>query len=198
MILQTGKRVVLRDMALEDVESWGHWMGPGHRWRALDGPYYREEPTTQWVQEAMAGHRARLSGDVALPAVRERAVVASLDSDAFLGQVSRYWISEETNWPALGVAIYDDTKWGRGYGYEALGLWSDYLFQSELDFVRLDLRTWSGNVGMMRLAEKLGYQQEACFRRARIVDGVYYDGLGYGVLREEWARRYPEGFAAAL
>jgi len=49
---------------------------------------------------------------------------------------------------------------------------------------------------MMRVAEKLGYQLEARFRHARIVNGRYYDGLGYGVLREEWARRYPRGFAA--
>lgn len=35
----------------------------------------------------------------------------------------------------------------------------------------LDLRTWSGNHGMMRLAEKLGFLQEACFRKARIVRG---------------------------
>ena len=47
---------------------------------------------------------------------------------------------------------------------------------------------------MVRLAERLGFSREACFRRARIVDGEYYDGLGYGVLREEWEERYPGGF----
>ena len=52
----------------------------------------------------------------------------------------------------------------------------------------------SGNHGMMRLAEKLGFLQEARFRKARIVRGEYYDGLGYGVLREEWRACYPEGF----
>jgi RimJ/RimL family protein N-acetyltransferase len=60
--------------------------------------------------------------------------------------------------------------------------------------VRLDLRTWSGNHGMMRLAEKLGYQQEARFRQARIVEGRYYDGLGYGILRAEWETQHPKGF----
>ena len=51
---------------------------------------------------------------------------------------------------------------------------------------------------MMRLAQKLGYREEARFRNARIVDGHYYDGMGYGILREEWAARYPQGFAATL
>jgi putative hydrolase of HD superfamily len=36
------------------------------------------------------------------------------------------------------------------------------------------------------VAQKLGFQQEACFRNARIVDGAFYDSLAYGILREEW------------
>lgn len=51
---------------------------------------------------------------------------------------------------------------------------------------------------MMRLAEKPGYLEEARSRRARIVAGRYFDGLGYGLLREEWAARYPAGFVAHL
>lgn len=45
----------------------------------------------------------------------------------------------------------------------------------------------------MRLAENLGYVEEARFRRARIVAGAYYDGMCYGVLREEWEARYRGG-----
>jgi putative hydrolase of HD superfamily len=115
-----------------------------------------------------------------------------------LGMVTRYWESRETLWMSVGLAIYDPRHWGRGLGYEALGLWTDYLFREMPEIVRLDLRTWSGNVGMVRLAEKLGYVREACFRKARIVDGKYYDSLGYGVLREEWSGRYPDGFAVSL
>ena len=115
-----------------------------------------------------------------------------------IGQVSWYWISEETNWPALGIVIYDPQNWRKGIGNEALGLWSDYLLQAQPLFMRLDLRTWSGNAGMMRLVQKLGFKEEARFRNARLVDGQYYDGLGYGVLRDEWAARYPLGFAATL
>jgi putative hydrolase of HD superfamily len=94
----------------------------------------------------------------------------------------------------VGIVIYDPENWRQGHGYEALGLWSDHLFRELPTIPRLDLRTWSGNRGMMRLAEKLGYAQEARFRRARIVDGEYFDGIGYGVLREEWEERFPGGF----
>ncbi|MEM7113544.1 MAG: GNAT family protein [Chloroflexota bacterium] len=90
------------------------------------------------------------------------------------------------------------TYWSGGIGYEALGLWSDYLLKAMPELIRLGLATWSGNVRMMRLAEKLGYQEEARRRKARIVEGEYYDSMGYGVLREEWEARYPQGFGSTL
>ena len=60
--------------------------------------------------------------------------------------------------------------------------------------VRLDFRTWSGNHGMQAIGRRLGFREEARFRMARIVDGDYHDGLGFGVLRTEWEARYPDGF----
>jgi RimJ/RimL family protein N-acetyltransferase len=49
--------------------------------------------------------------------------------------------------------------------------------------------------GMIRLAQKLGYRQEDRFRKARIVKGAYCDGLGYGILREDWQTQFPAEFA---
>ena len=34
--------------------------------------------------------------------------------------------------------------------------------------------------------------------RARIVNGEYFDSIGFGTLREEWDARYPGGFGANL
>ena len=123
--------------------------------------------------------------------------IADRAADTLLGTVGWYWIGKETNWLAIGVALYDPTTWGKGIGYQALGMWCEYLWAAMPQIVRLDLRTWSGNHGMIRLAEKLGFQREACFRKARIVGGEYYDGLGSGMLREEWRERYLQGFEAS-
>jgi putative hydrolase of HD superfamily len=51
---------------------------------------------------------------------------------------------------------------------------------------------------MMKVAKKLGFTKEAVFRMARIVEGEYYDGLGYGILRTEWEERYTKGFSMSL
>ncbi|MEQ8672364.1 MAG: GNAT family protein [Aggregatilineales bacterium] len=187
-----GSKIRLRDMHVDDLPFFAEWQEIGQAWQKLDGPYYPHNALTDERKEEM---RARiLGGD--LPDPRTRLIIADHTTDQLIGMVSRYWISEETQWTAIGIVLYDPAQWGKGIGYEALGLWSQYLFNAMPQIVRLDLRTWSGNVGMMKLAEKLGYLEEARFRMARIVEGTYYDGLGYGVLREEWNLRYPQGFTA--
>ncbi|MCO7174983.1 GNAT family N-acetyltransferase [Sporolactobacillus kofuensis] len=133
-----------------------------------------------------------------LEAPRQSLAIADKNTDQLIGQVGWYWESKETNWLSAGIAIFNPEYWSDGRGYEAFGLWTGYLFDAMPEIVRVDLRTWSGNFGMMKLAEKLGYTKEACFRKARIVNGEYYDSIGYGVLREEWNALHPQGFESDL
>lgn len=192
-----GQRVHLRDITFADLDAWQPWLASGHRWQQLDAPYYHAQESDDDRQKHIEVARRKLREN-AFPQPRYRLTVARRSDDAFLGFVSFYWVSKPTHWAAMGIVFFDPQTWGNGYGTEALGLWTQYLFDEQASFARLGLRTWSGNAGMMALAEKLGFSLEARFRKARIVDGDYYDGLGYGVLREEWERRYPQGFAAFL
>ena len=192
MLRIEGQRVTLRDWRLDDLEPYRAWMQPGQRWQEFDGPYYPRPSPAATDEKIERLHQHIQSGD--WPDPRTRLVIADRAADTLLGTVGWYWIGRETNWLAIGISLFDPAIWGQGIGYEALGLWCEYLWAAMPQIVRLDLRTWSGNYGMMRLAEKLGFQLEARFRKARIVGGQYYDGLGYGVLREEWRERYPQSF----
>lgn len=189
-IILSGERVHLRDWILTDLEAFAHWQQPGHPWQELDGPYY-PGPKADDISGIVERIKTRIeSGNFSTP--RQNLIIALRESNQLIGQVSRYWISEETNWLAAGISIYDPALWGQGYGAEALSLWTGYLFAAFPQIVRLDLQTWSGNPGMMKLATKLGYQLEGRFRQARIVRGEYFDALGYGILREEWEARSPK------
>jgi putative hydrolase of HD superfamily len=86
----------------------------------------------------------------------------------------------------VGIVIFNENYWGNGIGYKALKLWIDEIFTENPKLIRLGLSTWSGNLRMMRLAEKLGLKKEAVYRKARIVDNQYYDSVSYGILKEEW------------
>lgn len=192
MIKIEGVRIVLRDWQPSDLDTFAHWQQPGHRWQELDGPYYPKLKAEE-IPGIVDKIRSWMATD-GWPTPRTRLNIADKTSNELLGQVNWYWESQETNWLSIGIVIYDPANWGRGLGFEALGLWCDYLWQAMPELVRLGLGTWSGNTGMMRLAEKLGFQEEARRRMARIVKGNYFDSMGYGVLRTEWQQRYPNGF----
>lgn len=187
-----GAQITLRDWKLADLPAYRHWGQPGRRWQKLDGPN-----KASWTPEDVAARIDRLTADIESvhwPTPRRRVVIARTETDQFLGTISWYWRSPASYWLEIGMGIYDPAQWGKGLGQEALGLWCTYLWEAFPQMVRLGLNTWSGNRGMMRVAEKLGFAQEACIRKARLVDGAYYDSLGYGILREEWDALYPHGF----
>ena len=187
----TGTKINLRDMKFKDLDIVQHWMNPSHEWHKFNGPYYPPTPLED-IPNTISKWAKFISTDN-YPSPRMRLAIVE-PSDNIIGTVSRYWISAETNWTAIGIGIWNPEHWGKGYGYEALGLWCQHLFDTEPKFVRLDARTWSGNHSMIKLAEKLHFTKEAVFRKARIVNNDYYDGLGYGILREEWDTHYPNGF----
>ncbi|WP_374073497.1 GNAT family N-acetyltransferase [Bdellovibrio bacteriovorus] len=190
-----GSKIRLRDWRLEDVAPFRRWQKPGMPWQTLDGPYYR---STEDESERLADELKSRIEKADFPTPRMRLVIADRRTNELIGTVSSYWESKETNWLCAGISIFDHAKWGQGIGWEALGLWIDYLFENHPNIVRLDMRTWSGNVGLIHLAKKLGFVREACFRNARIVDGKYFDGLGFGILRSEWYELNPSGFSARI
>ena len=187
-----GQKIQLRDWQLKDVTIHERWNTGWHEWMNYDAPYYKsnnEKLSSEYKQKLTERIKKQ-----EFKAPRRNLVIADMETNVMIGMVSWYWESKETNWMCVGIVIYDEAHWGKGIGYEALGLWCQYLWDSFSEIVRLDLRSWSGNEGMMRLAEKLGFQREATFRKARIVKGEYYDSVGYGVLREEWEVLFPDGF----
>ena len=184
MLILKGENIHLRDWKTEDLETYKYWNQGDQLWMQYDGPYYPKvspehldlfiEKISDWIEK----------GNWSSP--RRRLVISNNSNDEMLGTVSWYWQSQETNWISMGINIFDDKNWSKGIGFEALKLWINYLFDCDKNLVRLDLRTWSGNHGMIKLAQKLGFKQEACFRNARMVKGKYYDSIAMGILREEW------------
>ncbi|HEY4020532.1 MAG TPA: GNAT family protein [Pseudonocardiaceae bacterium] len=180
-----GRRITLRDWSVDDLPSLRHRLAPEAPWRETDGPY-SGRPTHRDVADQL--NRLTVAATVPadfLPTPRPSLAVAALDNDALLGQVNWYWEDERTDWRRMGLAIYDEADWGHGYGTEALALWTGYLFDTT-DALRLDFGTYSGNPGMIAVGRKLGFTQEAVFRKARRWTGGVHDAVVFGILRSEW------------
>ena len=191
-----GQKIIIRDWEIADLEEWKNWQNPGHEWLKTDGPYFAPLSSEEISNRAKKLQKSIQQND--WPTPRKKLVICKTESNKLIGAVSCYWESEATHWLSLGISIFDPIHWRKGLGFEALGLWTDYIFENLPDMVRLGFGTWSGNKGMIRLGEKLGFKQEACIRKARIVNGEYYDSIAYGILKEEWYTNYPDGFSHYL
>jgi RimJ/RimL family protein N-acetyltransferase len=197
-VLIAGRRVILRDWTPEDIEAYRRWIVPPpgggvHEWQLFDGPFY-----SRWTAEGAnlwCDGLLQKAHDGAWPDVRENLAIVDAASGEFVGQVSWYWEEKPTEpdadgtrllpWRRLGLVVFDPAHWSGGYGTEALALWTSHLF-SVTESHRLDFATWSGNPGICRIGQKLGFTEEARYRKARLVRGELHDALVYGVLREEW------------
>ncbi len=174
-------KIEFKKVDLSNIDEYGRLSGPDKKFNLLNAPYFKKE-TMQEHKEYIENLRKKLKSNEEI----ENNGRLIYSDNTMLGHCTWHWRSKETNWLELGIVIFEEKNWGKGIGSAALSKWIDYVFEIHPEIVRIGLTTWSGNVGMVSVSEKLGLKQEACFRKARIVHQKYYDSVSYGVLREEW------------
>jgi len=158
---------------------------PDRNYHNFNGPYYsrmNKEEIDSFVRKI---EKKIFNGKKAL---LNKKMIVDKKRNELIGQVNWYWKSEETKWLEIGIVIFNEEYWGKGIGYIAFPMWIDEILETFPEIVRIGLSTWSGNLRMMKLAEKIGLKREAEYKRARIVNGEYYDSLSYGILKEDWLR----------
>lgn len=188
--------IVLRDIAPADIEPMIRWMTVETQWSDWDAPWESLEgfdpKAYRWkiereLSQPMEDHRWSLMIDTA--------------DGTPIGKVNSYLIDENFAWISaddvkpgqkvyhtLGIDILASAFWGKGLGTQALAAWGKYHLDEGIR--DLYLQTWSGNVRMVRCAQRLGFEE--CYRRVgvRQVRGGSYDALTF--------RLDPERFFAFL
>ena len=176
-MVQQLNSVTLRKIKKEDLEViWQMGCREANpEWKKWDAPYFPHEVMSfeQFKQEEASWY---LSDKV-------RAICVDKQ---IIGIVSKVWIDANTRWLEVGIIIYPVNYWSHGYGTSALRLWLDEVFSTTEQLEHIGLTTWSGNIRMMKAAEKLGMTQEAVIRKVRFYNDTYYDSVKYGILRDEW------------
>ena len=111
--------------------------------------------------------------------------IHTLDGDKLIGGIGLWiqsWIDGEAG---VGISIGERDHWGRGYGTDAMRLIVQYGFL-ELNLRRVSLGLNAYNERALRSYEKVGFKLEGRTRKDGLRDGVRFDSLWMGILREEW------------
>jgi RimJ/RimL family protein N-acetyltransferase len=111
--------------------------------------------------------------------------ICTLADDTLIGGVG-LWINSWTHAEAwLGISIGERDYWSKGYGTDAMRLIVQYGF-IELNLHRISLGLHAYNERALKTYQKVGFKMEGRMRGEGLRDGVRYDSLWMGILREEW------------
>lgn len=189
------KNIVLRDMKKEDIEDdirwnttetdWAHWDAP---WESepdlltFDAEKYREKELAK-LEKPLDGIRWGFEIDT--------------ENGVHIGSVNSYMINSDYDWTPLGKAkpgeklfrtvgidICESSFCEKGFGTKALAAFIRYyLDNGEKEFFT---QTWSGNIRMVKCAEKLGFEVCCRNKNSRRVRGKDYDGLTFRLNLEKF------------
>ena len=111
-----------------------------------------------------------------------------LDGETGVGSVYLRDIDPENKKCEYGIFIGEDSCRGKGVGTAAAKLALDYAF-GELGLNRVFLRVFADNIRAIKSYEKAGFRFEGRFRQDVLIDGVGYDMVFMGILRDEWLKQ---------
>lgn len=172
-----GERIVLRPTEEADYLH-------GYRWEL-------DKEVQHWAQGDYAPpdltydqYRAHYAPPVGKPGEADHFTIV-VRPDTVIGFIGYFNANRRIGKVDVGIGIGEKAYWGKGYGREAMRLLLAHVFD-DLGFQRVGLDTWGGNERALRSYEACGFRIEGRLRRAELVDGIYYDNVVMGLLREEW------------
>jgi RimJ/RimL family protein N-acetyltransferase len=159
-----------------------------HRWYNSDGVYFwgvgdrwfRSKATVERHQKRREENRAENENRVTFG-------VQTKDGTP-IGLFGINWLHLTYRLGLLTAFIAEPDYWSSGYGTDALLLVLEYAFDW-LDLRKAWVLTMSANPRVMRQMEKVGFKLEMRQRDLIWIGDQWADGLGYGILREEWPGR---------
>jgi RimJ/RimL family protein N-acetyltransferase len=184
MLRVIGKNIFLREFIEADIEDYIEWYTSCTEWMLWDAPWENEDNEV-FDEELFRQQKRTLLENPNKKIIRSRLEICiNNEAKTHIGWVSRYTINdnyhytdEEEGKCAIGINLPDRNHRSKGYGKDAFVLFIQYLkFKGIQDIYT---QTWSGNLRMIRLAERLGFEECNRYRDYRMVRGKTYDGLTF-------------------
>lgn len=173
-----GERIFLTPTTMDDFDTHYRW-DHDRQLVFLDDNYFRPKS----YSKAKEDFEKRLNDDC-----NASFMIISKDNQNTMGLVEIYSINDYERRGYWGIILTQE-YWNQGYGSEAARLLLKYAFE-ELCLRRLKSYTHNGNPASMQFQEKLGFVKEGVLRKEYFFEGEYYDGIDYGMLKEEYDKLY--------
>jgi ribosomal-protein-alanine N-acetyltransferase len=173
-----GKKIYLRGLSESDLDPNGAYF----QW--LNDPEVSEQNSHGRFPNSQAKARKYFDRVSRSDSIIVLAIVAK-DGDQHIGNICLQDINWINRSAELAILIGEKDFWGKGIAEEASKLLMKHGF-NELNLHRIHCATTEKNIGMQKLAVKLGMKEEGRQREVFFKHGEYLDFLTYGILHKEF------------
>ncbi|CAI6278450.1 SPbeta prophage-derived putative N-acetyltransferase YokL [Bacillus subtilis] len=170
----TGENLTLRAIQPEDIVIFDSL--DDEILRNMDSLYFPRSANNmrEWVEEQLEKDEFRF-----IAVDRDNNIVGMIetfDCDRKNGTFGNY------------LAVFEPYR-GKGFAKEMI-LMVLHFFFLELAYQKVNTTVYSFNYPSIRLHEKLGFIKEGQLRKIIFTKGAYYDGICFGMTREEFERNH--------
>ena len=145
--------------------------------------------TARRIAPGSMPHTPEAERDYILRHTGDSFAVETLDGGQYIGNCGFFDVDSKARGCQVGWLIGDPAMRGRGYGSDMIITLLKFLFRQR-NMLRVGLEVFACNGEAVRLYERLGFVREAVYREHVFSDGKYWDEYAYGMLREEFEKRY--------
>ncbi len=170
MVLNS-KRLTLKPLSYDELETnYVNWLNDKEVCK------YNNHGDTLYTKEMAVKFIDSLKNDKS----QEVYAVYVKEDNVHIGNISIYRIDKKNNNAEFAYLFGEKAYWGKGYATEA----TEILIKraQDLKLHRVSLGTRIDNIGMQKVAEKMGFKKEGIFKDALYKNGKYYDAVKYGLV----------------
>lgn len=173
-----GDRIFLRPLELSDAEgNYPKWLNDPEvcRYNSHGDIFYTSEMAREYISHVVNSSAVEVFA------------ICLKENDLHIGNISLQQISVKNRSAEFAILIGEPSVYGSGIAFEASNLLIDYGFKI-LKLHRIHCGTHAENIGMQRLALKLGMSLEGKRRDAIFKSGQFADIVDYGLLYNDYLK----------
>lgn len=171
-------RLYIRPVSIEDNKSMLKYRSDSETNRFLG---FRPESLKD-----VSDFISQTSKEINIPGSWFQFVIIEQDSETLIGDIGIHFLDNDTENMQVEIGYSLDKNFrGKGYATEALTEIIDYLI-NHLKKHRIIASIDPKNIDSIRLIERLGFRQEAHFKKSLFFHGEWVDDVIYALLAEEW------------
>ena len=172
-----GQNIFLRGLELTDVtELMKHWNNVEVKKFLISSVPHSIQEEEEWVKNTWKQRKDGKSFTFA---------IIYKETDLYIGNIEIDIISQNSRRGVIGIAIFNQDYWNKGFGTESIQVLLKFAFNI-LNLNSIELEVFANNQRAIQCYKNCGFEQTGVRREAIFMEGEYFDSLLLDITVNEW------------